>query len=297
MKEKEIGEFFRENFAGYEPVPSDNMWENIQHAPEIKRYNKTASLKRILGYSAITLAVATAVVVGYLLLRPSDQPVISPDVVFTDTLAYDQNIRPSETGKVEMEVIAEKSEITAKEVIKPLQSREPASPVRNANTASSPVTTSPGQDFRSQDTKVDIISEPLPEMPEIELPYVAIENAIPPVPSEIINPEEIIDNTPSLPEQETRLESLLLIPKAFTPNSDGLNDVFLVFASSRITDYEMHIYDRTGKLIFKSTNIDSGWDGNVSGQIAPEGVYIYLINYKDYDGVKRQEKGSLILIK
>lgn len=297
MKEKEIGEFFRENFAGYEPVPSDNMWENIQKATKIKRYNRTASLKRILGYSAITLAVATVVVVGYLLLRPSDQPVMSPDVVLTDTLAYDQNIRPSETGEVEMEVIAEKSEIKAKEEIKLIQSREPVSPVRNANSAQSPVTSSPGQDFKSHDMKVDIISEPLPEMPEIQLPDIAIENAIPPVPSEIINPEEIIDNSPSLPEQETRLESFLLIPKAFTPNSDGLNDVFLVFASSRITDYEMYIYDRTGKLIFKSTNIDSGWDGNVSGQIAPEGVYIYLINYKDSDGVKRQEKGSLILIK
>mgnify|MGYP002621741027 CR=1 FL=1 len=72
-----------------------------------------------------------------------------------------------------------------------------------------------------------------------------------------------------------------IVPNAFTPNDDGLNDVFVpVYEGVELTQYLMLVYDRQGRIVFKSTNLASGWDGrDLNGQLCPQGVYTYYIRH------------------
>lgn len=86
----------------------------------------------------------------------------------------------------------------------------------------------------------------------------------------------------------------LFVPNAFTPNGDGLNDFFTSFGEFE-QDFELQIYDRWGKLIFQSFTQYPGWGGEIKGQPVPEGVYVYRLRVKGFDGVELRRNGSITL--
>ena len=69
------------------------------------------------------------------------------------------------------------------------------------------------------------------------------------------------------------------IPNAFTPNGDGLNDVFMPKGKCMIS-YTMYIFDRWGSLIY-STNDSQPWNGRVHGNLVQEDTYIYMLVITD----------------
>ena len=91
-------------------------------------------------------------------------------------------------------------------------------------------------------------------------------------------------------------EPVLFIPNAFTPNQKGGNEVFLPFAGGLKT-FKMWIYNRWGQLLFVSDNLSAGWDGTVLGEPCMEGVYVYRIEYSDYQNRMYSTDGTLHLIR
>lgn len=91
----------------------------------------------------------------------------------------------------------------------------------------------------------------------------------------------------------------LFIPDAFSPNGDGLNDVFrpVVNENFGIADYELYIFDRFGRKLFSTNDYLEGWDGTISGSNAPIGVYNYLIIVKGKSGKQNRHQGHLTLIR
>lgn len=93
--------------------------------------------------------------------------------------------------------------------------------------------------------------------------------------------------------------STIVMPNAFTPNYDGLNEVFRPvnsFVSSE--HYAFTIISRFGKTVFRTDDPASGWDGNnMDGTHAPAGVYVYIIDYMDVQGGMRQLRGSVTLLR
>lgn len=78
-------------------------------------------------------------------------------------------------------------------------------------------------------------------------------------------------------------ETTVFIPNAFTPNDNGLNDVFAPKISGT-KEFTMYIFDRWGNQIFKSTDMNVGWNGRVnngSGEPVQQDVYVYKIFTKD----------------
>ena len=90
-------------------------------------------------------------------------------------------------------------------------------------------------------------------------------------------------------------ESELFIPNAFTPNNDGLNDVFLPIFSFIPQEFNLIIYDRHGIRIFSTKNPETGWDGTTGGRNASEGVYMYYVEYKSFNGKRRNQTGNVTL--
>ncbi len=89
--------------------------------------------------------------------------------------------------------------------------------------------------------------------------------------------------------------SALYIPSAFTPNSDGQNDVFKAEGRG-ITQMHMIVYNKLGQKVFESTNIDIAWDGTFNGKLSPQ-TYIYNVDYTDAKGVTHVKRGQVTLIK
>ena len=88
----------------------------------------------------------------------------------------------------------------------------------------------------------------------------------------------------------------LYIPDAFTPNGDGLNDIF----RPKFTGYksiEVYIFDRWGQLIYHWATLDGGWDGTVNGRKVQEDTYVYLINAITYYGYTYKKIGNVTVIR
>ncbi|WP_298507537.1 PKD domain-containing protein [uncultured Kordia sp.] len=88
----------------------------------------------------------------------------------------------------------------------------------------------------------------------------------------------------------------LIMPSAFTPNDDGLNDRFRpVFIG--LDSMELNIYDTWGSLIYSETGDNvQGWDGKVKGEFVENGNYYYTFTAKTFFGTIVRENGPLTLI-
>lgn len=82
---------------------------------------------------------------------------------------------------------------------------------------------------------------------------------------------------------ESAQTSNVIMPNAFSPNGDKINDVYLVKASF-LREFSMKIVDRWGLIVYESTDPEAGWDGLVSGVKAPIGVYVAVVRGRDQMG-------------
>lgn len=93
-----------------------------------------------------------------------------------------------------------------------------------------------------------------------------------------------------------RPDGTYYVPNSFTPNGDGLNDEFKIMGMGT-QEFEIYIYDRWGKLVFESKDINYGWNGKLNNNELPFGVYNYVVIYKDIMGIVRSKPGSVTLIR
>jgi len=91
---------------------------------------------------------------------------------------------------------------------------------------------------------------------------------------------------------------VLNLPNAFTPNYDDKNDVFRVMRYGNISLVSLEVYNRWGNMVFRTTDIDAGWDGNFNGQAAELGTYFYVARYKcPLSNDIQLLKGDVILVR
>ena len=93
----------------------------------------------------------------------------------------------------------------------------------------------------------------------------------------------------------------LTAPNIFTPNDDGMNDVFEITSPSNLDQFQLKIYNRWGRIVFEGTDIANHWDGkNANGEPASSGVYFWVasINCSRNDLLFDKEyRGTVTLLK
>jgi gliding motility-associated-like protein len=92
--------------------------------------------------------------------------------------------------------------------------------------------------------------------------------------------------------------SQLFIPNAFSPNGDGLNDVF----EPKIVGYSLinafSVYNRFGQKVYATSNVNRpAWDGRLNGKVCEIGTYFWIINATDAFGNKKTLKGDVTLLR
>lgn len=93
------------------------------------------------------------------------------------------------------------------------------------------------------------------------------------------------------------IEPQFFIPTAFTPNNDGKNDTFKPIIKGNLKQYEFLIFNRWGQKIFKSSDINIGWDGFYSGQNQDQGVFVWLCKYQGERQFLQVRKGTFTLLR
>jgi gliding motility-associated-like protein len=87
------------------------------------------------------------------------------------------------------------------------------------------------------------------------------------------------------------------VPSVFTPNGDGVNDLVLVDGWGVKEVLEFSIYNRWGELVFRSEDLNTGWDGKYKSQDQPQDTYVYFASVKTFAGQTLTKRGTLTLIR
>jgi len=90
------------------------------------------------------------------------------------------------------------------------------------------------------------------------------------------------------------------LPNAFTPNGDGINDLFFGVGNAEEAEaFYLSIWNRWGELIFETTDANEGWNGQKynTGKLVPNGVYVVTVRYVNYEEEVTNLKGFVTVVR
>ena len=88
----------------------------------------------------------------------------------------------------------------------------------------------------------------------------------------------------------------IFMPNAFTPDDDGMNDIFMPVITFTPSKYEFRIYSRTGVLLFHTSSHGTGWDGRHNDKPMPSGVYLWSLKLTTPSGRSEQRTGTVTIL-
>lgn len=92
------------------------------------------------------------------------------------------------------------------------------------------------------------------------------------------------------------VDGSLYVPNTFTPNGDGINDVFFVLGTE-IKTFRLYVFDRWGEKIFETDRLNDFWDGTYNGVDSPIDTYVWKVDYSELSGEKHRLIGHVNLVR
>ena len=288
--------YIKSEIEDLELTPSKNLWSAVEQKMERNAVAKKAGTIRRLRISLSLIAAAFCLFVVYHYYnQPPDQTQAKPrheaisesttpaktivqQPVFTGVAAPARE-RADETVT---NASTEKTPPANKPENKPVTEEIPALAIKTITSATEKAPKSLVPD------KITVLKYVFAAEPQDQGPV---------LPETPINDYE---NEAEEPAGAPATEKAVFVPNAFTPNGDGLNDIFIPTASEDPKEYKLSIYDRNGKLVFFTDNFKTGWDGRINNggaESVRDDVYIWRIEMKNAKGDKEQLMGSLTLLK
>lgn len=86
------------------------------------------------------------------------------------------------------------------------------------------------------------------------------------------------------------------VPDAFSPNGDGQNDEFRIYGAPA-GPFLLVIYDRWGRVVFRTEDVGQGWNGQIDGQPAQPGEYAYLFVLESSGNQRFERRGRVLLLR
>jgi gliding motility-associated-like protein len=86
----------------------------------------------------------------------------------------------------------------------------------------------------------------------------------------------------------------VIVPTAFSPNGDGVNDEFGIFGSG-LNEIDLRIYNRWGEMVFQTNDLMFSWDGTYKGKPVTNGVYVYQVRFKGRKSTRKQAAGTIYI--
>ncbi len=93
-------------------------------------------------------------------------------------------------------------------------------------------------------------------------------------------------------------DNVIWAPNVIIPDGEvDENRTFTIKATSAMTDFKLHIYNRNGRRIYLTADPAFAWDGTMNGERVPQGAYVWVATFRDTDGVPRQERGTVTVLR
>ena len=113
---------------------------------------------------------------------------------------------------------------------------------------------------------------------------------------------EVTDITGCTGRENTRVTTKscmngVFVPTAFTPNNDGLNDIFKPLVDGKLVQYRFTIYDRWGQVVLQTTDPGKGWNGKRGGVDQDTNMFVWVCTYQLAGEAIKTEKGTFLLIR
>ena len=299
----------KEKFESYSPQPDAKVWDSIS---DTIRHAAVRRRRRIIGASAAAVVAAAAVVVlvfsgtrgeGTVVARAVSQPVAvqggeasNPVVAATPSA-----MQGSDVSNV-VNPAAQTAAETAADVRDGMDVPQPeAVVVSNPEVVSvsdhgqvpaegkpSVVTPSPARSSSTAET--DNNSQ------RAEARVDGTESQA----TDMVETSTMQDATSRPTRKASISDSSVWIPNAFAPDDpDDAVRLFKAICSNpaNIQSFEMHIYNRGGRQVFHTRDINQAWDGTANGHAMPAGAYVYVVQYYHAAYGLQQRRGTVTLIR
>jgi gliding motility-associated-like protein len=92
-------------------------------------------------------------------------------------------------------------------------------------------------------------------------------------------------------------DATLHVPTSFSPNADGLNDIFKPLGVRFVKSFNMSIYNRWGNKLYETSDPQVGWDGTFGGKTVLPGQYVVLVSIIDFNNIKAKHKGTVTILR
>lgn len=261
---------FKDIFENYQEKPSEELWGRISERLDVEMpVEKATSVKRMSfwKWAAVALSVLTIGGVTYGVIRhhQSDQQAVAQNTVVTPA-QEEESVVVSEVEPVTETITPEKAEL-------PVPAEQE---LRTSNAEVAPVTKQELEVKKEVAPKTNVRQEVVPANSTL-----AKQLAADPVLKNLS--DESVDW--SLPKH-------LTIPNLFTPNGDGVNDLFVIEGLENYGSPRLMVRDKNGRVVYQSGDYHNTW----SGENCSDGVYHYELTFT-YNGIENQATGKVRIIR
>jgi gliding motility-associated-like protein len=296
-----IEQLYKERFENFEAPVSDGLWDKIENDSTWQKHKRQQRNKNLAYYSAMAI-VSIGTCTALILHQPkADTDIVDQEV----TTAFIEETLPASSETTGTKIFTEKDDATeitfvsAENEVKnsDVIVNDPVTevPITQANisitdNSESPLPTTPTA--TSSNTNSDNKATPQSEADQAQNKSQADKTEV-----NVTETAPTTTPSPPTPSQNETYKSPFSIPNAFTPNGDGINDVFKPVTAEEIQNYQLDIFMVNGQRVFSSNNLDYGWNGEYKGSILNGGTYVYVVKYRDDTGKEHIDKGQLLLIR
>jgi len=279
----------KEKMNNYQPQPDAEVWNRI---------DSTLRRRRITRWAAAISGTALMVASALLLIMPkAEEPLVEQQEETSLVVAMNEIATPEIQEENTLQTTAQQAERRIK---------------------ASPKTTPAPAQVANSNSSCQMAALPSSVTPQVKvnIPATPSKKEVAPVSSEIQpqttapQPENTMQQKPkaeikkpagSKINPNTPADELVVwIPNAFAPNDPSGNArTFHIVPNdgSSISQFKIFIYNRGGRQVFYSTDLNFAWDGTAKGQDQPAGAYAYKIEYKDAVKGLQHVTGSVILVR
>lgn len=278
----------KERFENHQVQPDPELWNRVSGTMRRQRILRRASW---FGVASLAL-LSTALVWNYISNRPQPQQTPTESLVVAEAsavLTADTPMSPKpETSVPAAERPVEKASAS-------VQTETAPTAISNSQLAVLPLSETPAVTPAVKCVPVAKTPVAEPEKPALQTPVKA--QSVQPAETRKQESKSSSAKAPVPPASEL----MISIPNAFAPDDPSSDQVrrFKVVPNNgaEITNFKMYIYNRGGRQVFVSRDINLAWDGTSNGQPQPKGNYVYVIEYKDAQKGLQQTRGSVLLIR
>lgn len=280
----EFDKFFKEGLENAAQTPPAGVWESVSGSLTSTTATTTAVVKTALWLKVGVAIIATsAVILTSVYLTDSEKEPLPAAQVQEVTNPVIPNNTPAITDQAERPTPKQANQKT--ESVSIISDQKAGTPSYNN-------VPYPGDNE---------LPKEIVELPAYDNPVVLPNEVVPPAPKADIRKKDTTTIAKNEDESEGEFkgnivlktsDSVLIIPNAFTPNGDGINDTYLIDIKGE-ERVRIVVLDRNGSKIFETTDKTKGWDPSVES--FPVGTYFVVVYYKFPNSPEKSKSQPIVL--